>query len=39
MQINNFKDMYIAELQELFSMGGNSMTRYKKWPRWRHIHL
>ena len=39
MQINNFKDMYIGELQELFSMRDNLPPRYKRWPRWHHIQL
>ena len=30
MQINNFKDMYIAELQELFSMEGQLADALQK---------
>jgi hypothetical protein len=39
MQITNFKDMYVAELQELVSWKGSSQTRYTGWPRWRCIRL
>jgi hypothetical protein len=39
MQITNFKDMYIAELQELISLEGSSQMRYAAWPRWRRIRL
>jgi transposase len=38
MQINNFNDMYVAELQELFSMEGQLADAFERFGDWKIVH-